>query len=117
MSLKNRKIEYKGMLLTIPQWRVKLGIRTISAWCIYQRIFTYNWPVEKAFKDEKLGRRDNPGKRVENNLTQSMIDNGIESVQLSMLCRGYFRKENRIKVYKMLNTWYKEFRSENMKAA
>lgn len=50
-------------------------------------------------------------------LTNERIDNGVESWQELMLSRGCFRKENRIKVYKQLNGWYKEFRAEDMKAA
>lgn len=102
------KITYQGITLTIPQWIDKFNLN-INKHTLWQRIIVRNWPLEEAFF------RD--GTRRKRKITTKMIDNGVEAYQELMLCRGYFRKENRIKTYKMLNTWYKEFLRQDMKAA
>ena len=48
----NRIIDYNGLSLTIREWSSKLGI---SYKTLRQRIFVYNWPVDKAINTKVRG--------------------------------------------------------------
>lgn len=112
ISLRRKKVEYRGECLTIPQWRDKLGL-TISSACLYSRIFQYNWPVERAFTERKHAVPYIRYKAHERPLRNKIIDHGVEIWQELMLARGYFRKENRIKAYKQLKKDYEYFKAQD----
>lgn len=42
----NKMVEFKGETKTVSEWCEQLGL---NANRIYQRLSTYNWPVDKAF--------------------------------------------------------------------
>lgn len=125
------KKSYAGYSMTPLEWAQSLGIkkRTLDkrfremgiekaiTYQLKKRIAECKKKEEEAERIKFLEEMQREKQRIEDERWANVVDGGIESVQLMMLARGYFRKENRIRAYKMLNTWYKEFRSENMKAA
>lgn len=44
---KSVKVAYEGKILSLSQWSEELGINYMTLW---HRIFTYGWPVKKAFE-------------------------------------------------------------------
>jgi len=52
-----RKYQYKGEFKTLREWSAKTGISYQS---LYNRLFTYNWPIEKALtRPTKVYKRKN----------------------------------------------------------
>lgn len=101
------RLNYRGQTKTLDEWSSIVGINKKAIWL---RIKTHRWTVEDALEI--------PIKAMNRTAVwQRRVDRAIETVQEIMFCRGYFKKGSMQWRYKMLNTWYKEFRSENMKAA
>lgn len=70
----NKKITYKGVTLTNQEWSSKLGM---PASTLYNRIYTRNWPVEKAFLTPVRSKRDQRIDEIVNARLPSLRDLGL----------------------------------------